>query len=97
VETAWRLVQQQQPEQALKLLADLLNQDQSNTHAWLAAATILQHYGEFAQAADAYRRALALAPNHAAARHNLATTLITVGALAEAESLIDQILARQPQ
>src|SRR5205823_1411468 len=88
IETAWRLAEQQQPEQGLKLLEDLLNRDRTNIEAWLVAGTILQHYGEFAQAADAYRRVLALVPGHPAARQSLAMMLITMGALAEAESLI---------
>jgi predicted O-linked N-acetylglucosamine transferase (SPINDLY family) len=94
IETAWRLAQQQ-PEQALQLLADLLNRDQTNIDAWLVAANILQNYGEFAQAADAYRRVIAIAPDHSAALHNLARMLIATGALAEAESLINQILSRE--
>src|SRR5256885_11143514 len=85
IQNAWRLAQQQQPEQGLKLLADLLNRNQANIDAWLVAGTILQHYGEFAQAADSYRRVLALAPNHSGARQSLAMTLITTGALAEAD------------
>ncbi|MBW8883704.1 MAG: tetratricopeptide repeat protein, partial [Planctomycetia bacterium] len=97
IATAWQLAQQQQPEQGLKLLADLLNRDQTNIDAWLVAGNILQHYGEFAQAADTYRRVLGLVPDHSAARQSLAMTQITMGKLVEAEALIDQIVASQPQ
>src|SRR4051812_36465423 len=97
IATAWQLAQQQQPEQGLKLLADLLNRDQTNIDAWLVAGNILQHYGEFAQAADTYRRVLGLMPDHSAARQSLAMTQITMGKLVEAEALIDQIVASQPQ
>lgn len=97
VHTAWQLTQQQQPEQGLKLLADLLNRDPANIDAWLMAGTILQHYGEFAQAADAYRRILAIAPGHQAARRTLGMMLITLGALAEAEPLVEEILMAEPQ
>ncbi len=97
IQTAWRLAQEQQPEQGLNLLADLLNRDQKNMEAWLVAGNILQHYGEFAQAADAYRRVLAVVSDHAAARQSLAMMLITTGQLAEAETLIDEIVANQPQ
>src|SRR6266513_1980009 len=79
IQTAWRLAQEQQPEEALKLLADLLDHDQTNIDAWLVAGNILQHYGEFTQAADAYRRVLALVPDHAAARQSLSMMLITIG------------------
>src|SRR5437867_11225586 len=97
IQTAWRLAQEQQPEQGLKLLADLLNRDQTNIEAWLVAGNILQHYGEFTQAADAYRRVLALVPDHAATRQSLAMMLVTTGQLAEAEALINQIVTSQPQ
>ncbi len=97
IQTAWRLAQEQQPEQGLQLLADLLNRDSANLEAWLVAGNILQHYGEFAQAADAYRRVLALSPNHSAARQSLAMMLVTTGQLAEAEALINSIVASQPQ
>jgi predicted Zn-dependent protease len=97
IQTAWRLAQEQQPEQGLKLLAELLNRDQTNIEAWLVAGNILQNYGEFTQAADAYARVLALAPDHAAARQSLAMMLVTTGQLGEAESLINQVVFCDPQ
>lgn len=97
IDNARLLTQQQQPERALKLLEDLLNRDPANIPAWLAAGSVLQHYGEFKQAADAYRRVLALEPQHRGARQSLAVMLITSGALAEAEPLVDQIAASEPQ
>jgi predicted O-linked N-acetylglucosamine transferase (SPINDLY family) len=97
IQTAWQLAQEQQPEQGLKLLADLLNRDQTNVGAWLAAGNILQHYGEFGQAADAYRHVLGLVPDHPAARQSLAMMLVTMGQLAEAEALINDVVASHPQ
>src|SRR5438477_11467344 len=85
IDTAWRLAREQQPERGLQLLADLLNRNQTNIEAWLVAGNILQHYGEFTQAADAYRRVLALVTDHAAARQSLAMMLIIIGEHAEAE------------
>ena len=67
VQTAWRLAEQRQPEQGLKLLEDLLNRDPACADAWLVAGNIFQHYGEFGQAADAYRHVLALATEHSGA------------------------------
>jgi protein O-GlcNAc transferase len=97
IQTAWRLAQEQQPEQGLKLLAELLNRDQTNIEAWLVAGNILQNYGEFTQAADAYARVLALVPDHAAARQSLAMMLVTTGQLGEAESLINQVVFGHPE
>ena len=63
----------------LQRLADELNRDPANIHAWLSAADILGRFGEFAQAEAAYRRMLAILPSHAPARFGLATMLLAQG------------------
>ena len=94
---AWRLAEEGDAKQGLKLLEDLLNRDPTNIPAWIAAAGVLGRYGELPQAEAAYRRVLAIDENHAAARFSLASTLIEQRALADAEPHVDRIVARRPQ
>jgi predicted O-linked N-acetylglucosamine transferase (SPINDLY family) len=91
------LLAREDPEQALKLLADLINRDPTNVEAWLAAGEVLKNHHEFVQAIGIYRRILALDSSHEFARQNLVLMLIQVGALSEAEVLVDQIIAAEPQ
>jgi tetratricopeptide (TPR) repeat protein len=67
-------------------------------------APTLQKLGELyticSRHADAHRcfaRALALAPDDAACQFNVATSLIGEGKLADAEALVDRLIARHPR
>jgi protein O-GlcNAc transferase len=91
------LTECQQPARALKLLEEVLNRDRGDVAAWLSAGNALQVLGDMPQAALAYRQALLLDPANQAARYTLALLQIHHGSLAEAELLVDQIVASEPQ
>lgn len=66
-------------------------------------ARLLQHLGEFythcarsVDAARCYRSAAALTPDDPRALYNLAAALIALGQMAEAESLLDQVIQLDP-
>lgn len=64
---------------------------------------LLQHIAQFytrlnlhAEAEDCYRRALATAPGNPKYLYNLATAVIALGKLDEAEALLDRVIAADP-
>ena len=58
---------------------------------------VLQGLGRFADAADAYRRALAIDPGQAEARNNLGSALISLGRLAEAAAEFRRAIEAAPE
>jgi Flp pilus assembly protein TadD len=56
-------------------------------------ANLLRRRGRYVRAAEAYQRALALAPNHRPARHNLALTLNDLNRFDEAEAQCRLLIA----
>lgn len=61
--------------------------------AWLGRGNIAYATGDLEGAADAYARALLLAPNDAAARNNLAQALADAGCVAPARAQADRAVA----
>ena len=62
-------------------------------HAWLGRANVAWANGDRAAAADAYLRAITLAPNDAAARNNLAELLLDAGCLDESRRQVERAAA----
>jgi hypothetical protein len=65
--------------------------------AAVCLGSALHDEAEYEAAAEAYRRALALAPDHPGALHNLGNTLRVLGRLEEAMSLLDRAVALLPE
>ncbi len=62
-------------------------------HAWLGLGNVALAEGDRAAAADAYLRAIMLAPDDAAARNNLAELLLDAGCLDESRRQIERAAA----
>jgi tetratricopeptide (TPR) repeat protein len=62
-------------------------------HAWLGRGNVDYANGDRAAAADAYLRAIMLAPNDAAARNNLAELLLDAGCLDESRRQVERAAA----
>ncbi len=62
-------------------------------HAWLGLGNVALADGDRAAAADAYLRAILLAPDHAAARNNLAELLLDAGCLDESRRQVERASA----
>jgi hypothetical protein len=61
--------------------------------AWLGRGNLAYRAGDLAAAAEAYQRAIALAPQDAAARNNLAQVLADAGCAAESRKQIERAAA----
>lgn len=74
-------------DEAIQLLGGLLSRHPNVVPAYLAYGEALLGKGTLAFAEQAFRKALELAPGHAAARHGLARTLIAAGRPEEVPAL----------
>jgi protein O-GlcNAc transferase len=90
-------LQLRQPERALKLLEEVLNRDPRNAAAWFMAGDILELAAEFGQAIAAFRQAVELEPARPESHQRLALLLIHHGSLSEAERLVEELVAREPE
>jgi len=71
--------------------------DAEHDGAWLARISeIYTHCGQFEKAANYARKAYELLPENAAIRYNLASSLIAIGALVEAEEHLNALLEQTP-
>ena len=61
--------------------------------AWLGRGNLAYGAGDLAAAADSYQRAIALAPQDAAARNNLAQVLADAGCAAESKEQVERAAA----
>ena len=76
---AFALLRQHLPDQALPLLDQVCRTDRRDAEAWFLLAAAHQELGNFAQAADAYRRVIALDPGHIEAHFYLGNTCLALG------------------
>ena len=68
-----------------------------NDGTWLARiAEIYTHSGQFEKAAACAHQALEIMPDNASIRYNLASSLIAIGRLDDAEREFDQLIAQTP-
>ena len=75
--------------------ATKLRSDIPDTHFNLAVA--LSMTGQHGEAAEHYKRVLALDPRHAGARNNYATTLLQTGQIREAVNQYNELIAVEPR
>lgn len=83
-------------ERAIKLLKETLERAPPTVEAYLLLGYSFMRLCELKSAEAAYRKAVALSPRHREARYNLALVLQQTWSLAEAESLIRQVLEDDP-
>lgn len=70
--------------------------DENDAEGWYNLGTILARRGAFGEAADAFRRALAVDPSMSPARHNLGVALMRAGRLDEAIAALRDAVAAEP-
>lgn len=81
---------------ALALLRDVLASDGQNHYGYFYLGATLFDLGKVAEAADAYRAAVRLAPDYLGARVGLSHTLRRLGRVEEAVMEADEALRRFP-
>jgi predicted O-linked N-acetylglucosamine transferase (SPINDLY family) len=94
---AFLLTQCGQPKPAIGLLSNVVARAPQVTMAWVVLSRASQLIGDLAQAELACRRALEIDPQQLDLQFDLAAVLIKRWSLAEAEVLIRQVLAAEPQ
>ncbi len=92
----WFLTNRGRAVEALDVLEPALVERVEAAGAWTAVGHARSKLGDRSGAAEAYRKALALAPNNVFAKHGLAVVLRLDWKLAEAESLIRELISEQP-
>ncbi len=70
--------------------------DENDAEGWYNLGTILARRGAFDDAADAFRRALAVDPSLGPARHNLGVALVRAGRLDEAIVALREAVLAEP-
>ena len=70
--------------------------DENDAEGWYNLGTILARRGAFGDAADAFRRALAVDPSMGPARHNLGVALVRAGRLDEAIVALREAVRLEP-
>jgi arabinofuranosyltransferase len=70
--------------------------DENDAEGWYNLGTILARRGGYLDAADAFRRALAIDPSMGPARHNLGLALVRAGRLDEAIVVLRECVAAEP-
>ena len=70
--------------------------DENDAEGWYNLGTILARRGAFGDAADAFRRALAVDPSMGPARHNLGVALVRAGRLDEAIVALREAVFAEP-
>jgi len=70
--------------------------DEDDAEGWYNLGTILARRGAFNDAADAFRRALAVDPSMGPARHNLGVALVRAGRLDEAIVALREAVLAEP-
>ena len=70
--------------------------DENDPEGWYNLGTILARRGAYGDAADAFRRALAVDPSMGPARHNLGVALVRAGKLDEAIVVLRESVAAEP-
>lgn len=83
-------------EKTLQAQHKRIEQDPGNPAAWNDLGNLLVLADRYAEAEEAYRQAMALAPNDTASRFNLALLLHQQGRRAEAEKELEALLAIDP-
>jgi tetratricopeptide (TPR) repeat protein len=84
-------------ERGLRQRQDAVNANPNDADAQTRLGDVLQDLGRLADAATAYERALAIQPNHHAAREHLALLRLREGRLQEAAEGFNQTLAAAPE
>jgi protein O-GlcNAc transferase len=92
----WFLTNRGQAVEALDVLAPALVEKVEAAGAWTAVGHARSKLGDRAGAEEAYRKALTLAPQNVFAKHGLAVVLRLNWKLADAESLIKELINEQP-
>ena len=90
-------LQQDQPEEAIRLIGAALEVDRSSAAAHANRGRALAALKRHAEALASYEAALALSPRHAGTLSNRADTLCDLGRLAEALEGYEQALAIEPR
>jgi protein O-GlcNAc transferase len=91
------LLDRRRSEQALKVLEQILARQPNLVVAWVATGDAFLMAGDNAQSLIAYRRAIELAPADRDLASKIASTLAQHGLPEDAEPLIQQLIAQQPQ
>ncbi|MCC7491845.1 MAG: hypothetical protein IT204_05835 [Fimbriimonadaceae bacterium] len=94
---ALRLYQDGKWEEASRLLRILVEFDRTNPQAWVYYGACLGQLGRWGPAVDAYRQATGLLPEEASAHCDLASALIEVGRLEQADDSVTTALLLEPQ
>ncbi len=90
------LVQLGRAREAIGLLEPVMRAAGSTALIWTAAGHAYRAVGDEASAVEAFREAVALAPNDMEARYNLAVALRAASRLSEAMTVTREVLARDP-
>ena len=90
------LVQTGRPDEGLAALRGVEDAASNDGRVLQHVGQLYTHLGRHVEAAAAYARAAALEPANPQYLYNLATARIALGELAEAERLLDQVIARAP-
>jgi predicted O-linked N-acetylglucosamine transferase (SPINDLY family) len=83
--------------EALKALDRIIVTGQANAEVWLLTGDLLAELREWAQAFDAYRHALEMAPDEAIAHHQLATAAFRLGEVDLAAAHLQAAVAARPE
>lgn len=93
----WYDLQSDRPNAALRHFDGLLDRQSSNAPAWAGKASALITLKRFDDAADAYARLVALAPEDIHARYNLGVLLTRLARYGEAAAAFREVLCRDPR
>ncbi len=93
---ALALLQHNQPGEALPLLEQVCRTDRRDADTWFMLAATRQKLGIFEQAAEAYRQAIALKPDHADAHYYLGNTCLALGNGPAAIASFEQAIRLRP-
>jgi tetratricopeptide (TPR) repeat protein len=96
LQSAVRLLQSGQADEASRLLADLLKQEPNNADALALTGLAHAHRNQNEEAARFMSRALALNPHHAATQFNHANVLRKLERWSDAEQAYARVLALKP-
>ena len=89
--SARREASQGHPIAALRELDNLIGTGATNTDDWLLTGSLLCEIGEFAQALEAFKNCLQVAPQHVEARYELGRALYKLGDADAAAQLLEQV------
>lgn len=96
VEEATELLMQGRPQEALMALRDVVQSDPRNPYAFHYLGTVLFELEQLEAARDAYRAAIALAPDFLGARFGLSSALRQLGDAQGAYDAAQEMLERRP-